>query len=335
MRHSTNLRWSELKVGMVVLISIIVVSMAIVSFGHLSDLLRPKQALTALFSDVRGLRRGAPVWLGGVEAGYVKKIRFPTKGEKTGIQVEMVVDADMATLIRADSTASIRTQGLLGDIYVEVALGSPAQPPLAPGRSLEGIIPVDIKELISGSSVTLADLSRTMRNLNGLMTKIAEGQGTAGHFVNDPALYDELTRLSTESRSLIEQIEKGQGTAGKLLRDPKLFDQLTATAGRIETAAKSFEQLGQELRQGQGTIGKLTNDPAVYDNLAAATARLDRLLAKVEAGEGLAGQLVTDQELTTNLKSALVEFKSAATEFRTLMEDIKKNPKKYFRMQLF
>jgi phospholipid/cholesterol/gamma-HCH transport system substrate-binding protein len=335
MKRSTNIRWSELKVGLVMVASLAIVAIAVVTFGYLADLLRPKEALSAVFGDVRGLRTGAPVWLGGVEAGYVKKIHFPTQAEQIAIQVEMMVDRELASLIRADSTASVRTQGLLGDIYVEIALGSPSALPLPAGRPLEGIVPVDIKQLVSGSSETLGELSLTLRKLNGMLTKINDGQGAAGRFVTDPALYDELTHLATDSRQLLKEIEKGEGSAGKLLRDPQLYQRLTAAVERVETTAKSFEQLSDAMRHGEGTVGKLTRDPAVYDHLASSTATLDRLLGKVEAGEGIAGQLVTDKELSEELRSAITEFKSAATEFRGLVADVKEHPKKYFQMKLF
>jgi phospholipid/cholesterol/gamma-HCH transport system substrate-binding protein len=335
MQRSSNVRWSELKVGLVVIVSVGIIAAAVVSYGYLSDVLRPKETLHALFSDARGLRTGAPVWLGGVEAGYVKKIRFPTKGGRVGIDVEMVVDADLATLIRADSTASIRTQGLLGDIYVEIGLGDPKAAPLPPHHPLEGVVPVDIKEVISGSSVTLGELSRALRNLNGMMTKISEGQGSVGRLVTDPALYNELTQLAAESRTLVKQIEKGQGSAGKLLNDPTLYKRLTSVADRMDAAAQSFEQFGEELRHGEGTVGKLNSDPTVYNNLASSTEKIDRLLGRVEKGEGVAGQLMTNQQLTKELTSAIAEFKSASSAFHELVEDVKKNPKKYFQFSVF
>lgn len=335
MQRSSNIKWSELKVGLVVVISIGIITAAVISFGYLSDLLRPKQPLLALFSDVRGLRTGAPVWLGGVEAGYVKKIRFPTKEERAGINVDMVIDAELATLIRSDSTASVRTQGLLGDVYVEVALGTPTAPPLPPDHPLEGMVPVDIKEVISGSSVTLGELGRALKNINGMLTKVSAGQGTVGRFVTDAGLYEQLTQLATESRALVQQIEKGDGSAGKLLKDPTLYKRLTAMADRMDATAKSFEQFGEELRHGEGTVGKLTSDPTVYDNLVSSTGRLDRLLGKVEQGEGVAGQLITDRELTKELASAISEFKSAASAVRELVDDVKAHPKKYFQFSVF
>ncbi len=335
MQRSTNIKWSELKVGLVVITSVGIIAAAVVSYGYLSELLRPKQSLHALFSDVRGLRTGAPVWLGGVEAGYVKKIRFPAKGERVGINVEMVVDSELATLIRSDSTASVRTQGLLGDVYVEVGLGTAAASPLPPNRPLEGVVPVDIKEVISGSSVTLGELSRALKNVNGMLTKISEGQGSIGRLVTDTALYDQLTQLAAESRSLIQQVEKGEGSAGKLLNDPTLYKRLASAADRMDSAAKSFEQLGEELRHGEGTVGKLASDPLVYNNMVSSTAKLDRLLGKVEAGEGVAGQLMTNQQMATDLTSAITEFKSASTAFRELVDDVKKNPKKYFSFRVF
>ena len=335
MRKSTNIRWSELKVGLVIFFGVMVVAVAITSFGHLAQLFHSKQIISAVFGDIRGLRHGAPVWIGGMEAGNVGKILFPRPGEDEGIHVKMVVNSDMAAMVRSDSKASIRTQGLLGEMYVEISLGSPGAPPLSSDHNVKGIVPVDMKDLISGSSQALGDLDRVLQNLNEVMTKITEGQGAVGRFVNDPSLYQELTQLTSEARNVLLKFENGEGTVAKLLRDPGLFHQLTALADRSEATVESFEKLTYELRKGKGTIGKLTSDPELYNNLIAATSRLDRLLVKIEAGEGLAGQLVNNQELSEEVKSAVVEFKSAASEFRELAEDIKSNPKRYFRVSLF
>jgi phospholipid/cholesterol/gamma-HCH transport system substrate-binding protein len=322
-------------VGLVIFLGMTVVAAAITSFGHLTQLFQPRQTISAVFSDIRGLRHGAPVWVGGMESGNVEKILFPRSGEEKGIKVEMLVNSEMAALVRSDSKASIRTQGLLGEMYMEISLGGPEAPPLSSDHAVKGVVPVDMKDLIAGSSEALGDLDHVLQNLNELMEKIAEGQGAIGRFVNDPSLYQELTQLTSEARNVLLKFENGEGTAAKLLRDPALFHQLSALASRSEATVESFEKFTYELRKGKGTVGRLASDPELYNNLIAATSRLDRLLIKIEAGEGLAGQLVNNQELTEEMRSAVVEFKSAASEFRKLVEDIKENPKRYFRFRLF
>jgi len=335
MKRSVNITWAELKVGLVVMVGFVIFSLAILSFGTIRNFFLPRVLVEALFPNVKGLKQGAPVWLAGVEVGNVKEIRFPTGSQTKGIQVIMEIDTAMREMIKTDSTASIRTQGLLGDQYIEIAMGSSTSP-LPPNTPLQGILPVDIKELVSGSSETLEEVSRFLKSvsglttdqiskliesLNALITRLDKGSGTVGRLVNDPSLYNEIKGLTVTTKELVKKLEESQGTVGKLVEDPELYNRISAAAGSFETFTKRLEK-------GEGTLGKAASDPELYEHLNRAAERLDSLMAKLESGEGLAGQLIQDKELSK-------EMKTLVTDMRALVQDIKKNPKKYFKVSIF
>lgn len=336
MKRSVNITWAELKVGLVVMVGFVIFSLAILSFGTIRNFFLPRIPVEALFPNVKGLKQGAPVWLAGVEVGNVKEIRFPREGQPKGIQVIMEIDTAMRGMIKADSTASIRTQGLLGDQYIEIALGSPSASPLPANTPLQGILSVDIKELVSGSSEMLEEISRFLKNISGLtadqisklienlntlITRLDKGGGTTGRLINDPSLYNEIKDLTVTAKELVKKLEESQGTVGKLIENPELYNRLT-------TAAGSFETFTEKLEKGEGTLGKAASDPELYEHMNKAAERLDNLMAKLESGEGLAGQLIQDKELSK-------EMKALVTDMRALVVDIKQNPKKYFKLSIF
>jgi phospholipid/cholesterol/gamma-HCH transport system substrate-binding protein len=55
--------------------------------------------------------------------------------------------------------------------------------------------------------------------------------------------------------------------------------------------------------------------------------RFDALVAKLNEGQGTAGRLLKDQQLYENMNGAVVEF-------RGLLEQIKKEPKKYLNVKV-
>lgn len=336
MRRSVNITWAELKVGLVVMIGFVMFSVAILSFGTIRNYFLPRVPVEVFFSNVKGLKQGAPVWLAGVEVGNVKRIQPPTDGQPNGIRVITEIDTAMRVMIKADSTASIRTQGLLGDQYIELSLGSPSAPPLPAGAPLQGVLPVDIKELVSGSSETLEEISRFLKNIGGfttdqiskfiqnlnvLITRLNEGGGTAGRLLNDPTLYKEVKDLTVATKELVKKLEESQGTLGKAIQDPELYN-------RLNTAAGSFETFSKKLEHGEGSLGKAASDPQLYEHLSRAAERLDNLTAKLEKGEGAAGQLLQDKEVFNDMKALVADM-------RALVADIKKNPKKYFNVSIF
>lgn len=336
MKRSVNITWAELKVGLVVMVGFVLFSLAILSFGTIRNFFVPRVQVEALFPNVKGLKKGAPIWVAGVEVGNVKEILFPRESQPSGIRVVMEIDSAMRGMIKSDSTASIRTQGLLGDQYIEIALGSSSAPPLSSGVPLQGILPIDIKELVSGSSGTLEEIShflkdvssltsdqisKLLQNLNTLISRLDQGGGTAGRLINDPALYNEMRDLAAASRKLVKKLEESKGTAGKLIENPELYN-------RLSTTAEALENFSKKLERGEGTLGKLASDEELYQHLNQAAKRLDQMMAKIEGGEGVAGALIQDKELSKEMKGLVVDM-------RALVTDIKQNPKKYFNVSVF
>ena len=321
MRRSIDIRWASLKVGIVVLSGLLILVIAIISIGRIGEFFSPRVSLQALFSDVKGLKKGAPVWLSGVEVGNVKEIELPMDGNPNGIRVIMEVDANMRALIKADSSAMIRTQGLLGDKYVEISLGSASAGPLSPDTPIQGALPTDLKELVSGGSETLEEMSRFLKNIDGLITKLSDGRGTAAHLVNDPTLYNAVREFTLVAGDLLKKIQEGQGTMGKLLEDREMYDRLSASL-------ISLEAFGKRLDQPESTLNRLVTEPALYEHLNSASERLNRLLGQIEKGQGVAGQLLQDEELSQELKALVIDL-------RALVGDMKKHPKKYFSFSLF
>ena len=76
-------------------------------------------ALRATFDDIGGLSVRAPVRIAGVRVGQVAEI---TRDEDLRAEVFLEVNADLA--ISSDSSAAIRTSGLLGDQFIAVELGA-------------------------------------------------------------------------------------------------------------------------------------------------------------------------------------------------------------------
>jgi phospholipid/cholesterol/gamma-HCH transport system substrate-binding protein len=72
----------------------------------------------------------------------------------------------------------------------------------------------------------------------------------------------------------------------------------------------------------------LIAEPALYENLNATSARLDSILTKIDRSQGSAGLLVNDTGL-------YVELTNLMARANTLITDIQKDPRKYFKFSVF
>ena len=102
--------------------------------------------LVGYYENVQGLIPNAPVWLAGTRVGRVESVNLGTRPDgEPAVKVVLVVDEDVQERIRADSSASIGTIGLLGDRYVEISLGSPNEPILEDGAEIRIANPAEYR----------------------------------------------------------------------------------------------------------------------------------------------------------------------------------------------
>ena len=81
------------------------------------------------------------------------------------------------------------------------------------------------------------------------------------------------------------------------------------------------------MNRGEGTVGKLMTDHTLFNRLTSLTERFDELLTRLNDGQGTAGQLLKDKQLYENMNGAV-------TDLRTLVADIRKDPRKYLNVRV-
>src|SRR2546423_433329 len=97
--------------------------------------------LNAEFGNVAGLNTGADVRVGGIPEGTVKQIDLP---RRSGDKVRVAMDLRPATrqVIKKDSFAAVKSEGLVGDKFVEVSFGSDRGKPVNNGDVIQSEPPV-------------------------------------------------------------------------------------------------------------------------------------------------------------------------------------------------
>jgi len=96
----------------------------------------------AEFSNVSGLKEGAPVEIAGVQIGEVQTIALKDTNAIVTMSVRDGID------LRDDDIASIRTKGIIGDRYVKVLPGSSETMVKVGGTVGDTESAVDLEEII-------------------------------------------------------------------------------------------------------------------------------------------------------------------------------------------
>ena len=126
------------------MVGVIGVSAAVL-YAWTAGVLVPRYQVRVFLPNTEGVHAGAPVTVDGVKVGNVSRLRLAKNQTNQSRSVEVVlrIEQRYQPIIRDDSTASVLTEGLLGNRYIDIQRGF-AGTPIKPGGELR-VTP--IKEL--------------------------------------------------------------------------------------------------------------------------------------------------------------------------------------------
>lgn len=343
MPRTRSLAFSELKIGIIAVIAIVLAAMLIIAVGGQAGFFWQQYRLRTKFTNVQGMKSGAVVRVAGKDIGKVTSV------ELSGalVEVTMAINKDVQSLITAKSKASMGSLSLLGEPIVEIS-AEPGGTALADNAYIES----------SGSGSPITDLANqaktSLDEANKLVADVRAGKGTMGKLFTDEAVYRDLDQLLVATNRVAVGLQTTKGSAGKFMNDPALYDAMkkdiddlntvlaplkagVSPLGRLindpalgtsmSNTVNSLETASAKLGKTDNTAGALLNERQLYDRLNAMTERIDRLVATLQTTTGTAGLLVNDRQLYDNMNSTMKEMQA-------LLADIRKDPKKFLRVSV-
>jgi phospholipid/cholesterol/gamma-HCH transport system substrate-binding protein len=343
MPRTRSLAFSELKIGIIGVSSIVLATVLIIAVGGQAGCFWQQFHVRTKFANVQGMKPGAVVRVSGKDVGKVTKVAF--SGEL--VEVDIALNEDVLPLVTANSKASLGSLSLLGEPIVEIS-AAPGGPPLANNAYIES----------TGAGSPIAQLAdkanSSLEQANLIIADIRSGKGTLGKLLVDEAAYDNLNKLLASMNDVTSALNGTKGTAGKMLNDPALHDSLkksvddldavllplksgNSALGRLindDAMGKSVSDtlanvnaMSSKLGKTDSTVGALLNERVLYDKINATMERVDKLVASIQTGNGSAGKLISDPALYNSANDTLKEFQA-------LLAEIRKDPKKYLRISV-
>lgn len=134
----------ETSVGVFMVVGFVFVAYMAIKLGDLSFFRDDTYLINARFQKVTGLRIGNPVTMFGLRVGKVSGLEMDQENQMAVVQMQI----DNGVNIYEDAIAAIRTEGLIGDKYVDVDAGGGLDL-LAPGGTIvDTVSPVDVGDII-------------------------------------------------------------------------------------------------------------------------------------------------------------------------------------------
>jgi phospholipid/cholesterol/gamma-HCH transport system substrate-binding protein len=358
MPSQQEVRWSQLKVGVIVLVAAIVLTTLLFLMTSSSGmgLTSHKIEVTTYFENAAGLKDGAAVNLQGVTIGTVKSVRIVAAPDRklTPVQVVMKLDSKYQADLKKDSTAALTTVGVLGDTVVDINSQFAHGPTLQDGDELHTLETPNLQDVVKASQGTIETLNVILAKMNTIVDNLQSGKGSVGQLINNPDLYNKANATLDALHTLTVNLNSGKGSVGKLMNDDQMYNRLNDAMGKLDNITAGLDQ-------GKGTAGKLLKDDTLYNNLNQTLTRANTLMAEAQNGQGAAGMLISDPKFRNQLNDTLNQVNSLVagvsagkgtlgklatddtaytnlngllTESTRLVTTIRQDPKKYLTIHL-
>jgi phospholipid/cholesterol/gamma-HCH transport system substrate-binding protein len=255
------------------------------------------------FPQTGGLSTSDEVQVNGLRKGNVSGVALV--GDH--VLVDLALSSDVT--LTSESRVAIRNIGLMGEkvIFVEMHPGGRAY---TAQDTIPGIYEEGIPEVMAGMGATVAaitDLATQLKKVADVMDKDGNLDQTMTNFRKTS---EDLRQAVSENRAVLKQtlanLNAASRTAKALTTDREA--QLKQTLDSFERSAVSMERLTARLDSLRASLQNASN--------------------KIDRGDGTLGKLINDPKLYDDAKASMQEF-------RLLIEDIRKNPKKYVNVKVF
>lgn len=357
MPSQQQLRWSQLRVGITVIVASIVLAILIILMSGAGGLFSRKLVLRSYFQSTEGLRVGAPVAIEGVTVGNVTAIKLVEGRQLDPVEVTFKMGRNFAFRVKKDSIASLSSAGVLGDLYVNIESKEAKGPQAVDNDVLPAQDATSIEDVVKAGQGTMQNADVLLKRMDRILAEVENGKGTVGMLIKDPALYNRASTLLNQIQDMVDKINKGQGSIGKLLNDDAMYNKINSSVDKLA-------KIVDEIEAGKGNAGKFLKDESLYKNLNETASKANKLMDDVNSGKGALGKFASDQEFAKKLDNIVSRLESLTkkmddsegsvgklfndpslynnadqmlVETRNLLKAVRENPKKYLtiRVKLF
>lgn len=291
-------RGNSTRLGIFVLAAMAVLIIALFLIGRNQHLLGSHLTLRAHFKNVAGLRLGNNVRYAGIEVGTVKKMQII---DDTTLEVSMLVNKEMRTVIRKNAVASLGADGLMGNKVVNILPQKGEADYVQSGDILPSRQAVEIDDImrtLAGTSDNIRDITDGLKvtvtkiNNSEAVWNLLSDKTLALHIRNASRNLDLATTnaeiMTREVRQMVSDVNDGKGPVGALLKDTAMardlqqsVRQLEAVAGHADKLATDLDaitrNIEKDINEGKGPVNLVLKDTAVAANIS-------RTLNNVEKG---------------------------------------------------
>lgn len=299
-------------IGLTVVVSICILYWGIEYLKGI-NLLKPANFYYAKFEKVNGLTVASPVTVNGFKVGQVREITYDY--DTNQISVELSFEKGLK--IPDGSTITFSNE-LLGAAALQLNLGA-SKTYMEVGSVIPTQMQGGLMDKVGNDMMpTLVSILPKVDSIVGSVNQILANPAIAASVTRCDAITRELAASSVQLTELMASLNKAvpgmvHNANGVLANANALTGDLRTTTGNLNTITGNLKELPLD---------------TTLNRINATLANVQRLTAKLNNENSSLGMLLNDKKLYQNATNTVASLDS-------LLQDVKKHPKKYVTIKVF
>lgn len=273
------------QLGIFVIFSAVILVIAVYLIGQKRDMFSNTFTLKVNFGNVNGLQPGNNIRFSGINIGSVLSVEL--QNDST-IEVTMRIREEIRSHIKQNAIATIGTDGLMGNMLVNISPGQGEARIVNDGDVLATYSRIKTDDMLKTLTTTNENAAILTSDLVEIVQELKHGKGTVSYLLYDSMLRNHvfytvsnLRRASEQANDFLsslnqisENINEGDGFASWIINDTTTEGKIKTTLDGLETASNklnsSVDNLNQMLNDfanGEGAIPTLMKDTAMAEDL--------------------------------------------------------------------
>ncbi|TBN04318.1 MCE family protein [Hyunsoonleella flava] len=313
-----NTNPQKLRLGGFVIIGTILFIAGVYLIGQRQEMFKKTFTISTFFQNVNGLQKGNNVRYSGIDIGTVKDIIMINDST---IQVNMNIDEKIIKHIKKDAIATIGSDGLVGNMIVNIVPGKNGASAITSGDVIESFSKIGADDILSTLSVSSENAAILTSDLLKITHAMTQGKGTFGVLLNDTIMAKDLKQSISNLKTTIRGASTSIDELNQIITHLKTDDKTVLGMLINDTiSGKKLKNIVQNLEYSSLEIKKVVDD-------------INNVVDDFNSSDGTFNYLVKDTSLVSNLKTTLKNINEGTDKFNQNMEALKHNflTRGYFR----
>lgn len=350
-------RWYFYRVGMLVLIAILAMSILTVMF---SDVFQSQYVIYIRLNEAPGVQKDTPIRKNGITIGRVKAVELEAD------KVLLTCGIDSNRRIYNDEICQIKTSNFLGDAELAFLNGRVPEGEIRQSLPPQSVVtryavapnPLEIVDVILDLKANVADTLTAVTDAGKSIKTTSDNVGQITGLVRDVLVDNEkdfsdflknAQRISNKSELAIDNFNSVMGNVNDLVGNPELKGDIGKSVKKIpellESAEKTlaevrdtispFKNVGDKVDVNLKQIEAFTKSlgeegPLVIGDIRKSVAKIETLVDNVETftkqfrnSNGTIGKLFNDPQVYERLNATLGNIERISVEVQPLVADFR------------